>query len=123
MKPPIILRDKQAGDAMVFESVDDVLSYVESVDVQDGVYEVFDSDGRLLEFEILEDHKEPGKRQHRLDNLPMALRAAETSPRHAAEVKRHLTDTLVLSGESESKLRSLSLEELVGLARSILRPR
>lgn len=46
MDKPIILCEN--GDVMLFNTVQDMLNYIEPVDVRDDIYEAFDANGRIL---------------------------------------------------------------------------
>jgi hypothetical protein len=46
MKPPIVI--EECGDVYVYESVEDAQLDIEAIDVIDGVYRVFDSEGTIL---------------------------------------------------------------------------
>jgi hypothetical protein len=79
MQPPIIADNH--GDVLVFGCVADAEKYVEPVDVKNGEYSFFDSEGRQLSAEIVRS----------VLSEKVRLRATEDTPTHQAELR----DTLV----------------------------
>ncbi len=99
--PPIIV-DEQ-GTATVFESVEDAERYLEPIDVRNGEYVAYDSEGRLLRL---------------LPTSPrITIENADLEPHHANEVRELLVRLLSYTGVPVEILRSESLQELV--ARSL----
>jgi len=49
MTPPIIVAE-DANNVLVFRCVGDATAYTEAIDVDDGIYQAWDSDGRALIF-------------------------------------------------------------------------
>ena len=99
--PPIIV-DEQ-GTATVFESVEDAERYLEPIDVRNGEYVAYDSEGRLLRL---------------LPTSPrITIENADLEPHHSKEVRELLVRLLSYTGVPVEILRSESLQELV--ARSL----
>jgi hypothetical protein len=98
---PIFLSD--GGDLLIFESVDDARGYIEAVDVVDGVYVAYDSQGRLLKLGI----------SASLSKQVVEIDIAEVEPTHQETLRNVLMEFLKAAHRSESLLAQDSLEELV----------
>jgi hypothetical protein len=113
VKPPIFVRADEP--LLIYRTADDAARYLEWIDIEDGIYTAFDSEGRLLRFELIE---RPTKM---LRFIPItveyvALRDAEAEPTHQEQLRETLVAGLTARGESMESLATLSLEELEGLA-------
>lgn len=100
MKPPIIVNE--SGDADIFDSVEQAEGYLEAVDVNDGRYEAYDSEGRKLLLTATSD--------------AVKIQEGEVEPTHADELRTILINFLVNMGDTDHGLRGLSLEKLVTIS-------
>lgn len=107
MKPPIIVDEN--GDISFFESVKDVELYLEPIDVINGEYVAYDSEGHILQLSV----------EHRIStNILSAsetviLSPSATSQRHTSELKRILIDFFSRVGANKEWLSTASLDELI----------
>jgi len=105
IQPPIILNENArmdvGGDVNVFLSVEDAEGYVETIDVENDEYFAFDSQGRLLEFEVSGDI--------------VRLRPAENDPSHQDVLKKVLVPLLVGMGYDRQACEAKTLANLVEL--------
>ena len=113
MKPPIIFNDN--GDVLLFTSVSSAEQYLEPEDIREkGECEVYDSEGRKLGISIVSKRTSflffPINREH------LELRAIDTDPRHAAQLRELLTEFLTQVLESTESLEDRSLDELIQVA-------
>jgi hypothetical protein len=97
VRPPLFLDNR--GDHLVFESVEAAQGYLEAIDVENGEYVGYDSEGRALSLSTT------GNR--------VVVGAAEAQPEHAPELRQLLVDFSRALGVSEESLLHASLEELV----------
>ena len=105
MEPPIILDN--FGDVLIFENVEDALSYVEPIDVSNGEYVGYDSMGRRLELTVFK-----GK---------VIIEPSEIEPTHAGELHAILVGFFTTGvGLSPDWLARASLDELVAAGRNHL---
>jgi hypothetical protein len=97
ISPPIIV-DEQ-GTAIVFESIEDAELYLEPIDVRNGEYVAYDSEGRLLRL---------------LPTSPrITVESSESEPSHTNEVRDLLIRLLGYTGVAEETLRGETLSGLV----------
>jgi len=105
IQPPIILNENArmdvGGDVNVFFSVEDAESYVEAIDVENDEYFAFDSQGRLLQFEVSGDF--------------VRLRPAENDPSHQDVLRKLLVSLLVGMGHDRQACEAKTLANLVEL--------
>ena len=106
MKPPIIADNR--GDLCVFDTVRWAESYMDPVDVRNGEYVVFDSEGLLLTPRV-----EDKDRRERI-----VLKPEETIPTHANDLRTKLLYFL-----SRTKFGSPGMEELTLAQLIVLMPR
>jgi hypothetical protein len=99
MKVPIFLNE--AGNVLVFESVENAERYAEPIDVANEEYIAYDSEGRLLELYVLEKTNR------------VKIRAAEMEPTHSTELQKAIVDFLSYAGISREWLSNASLNDLV----------
>jgi hypothetical protein len=98
--PPIIVDER--GTATVFESVDYAERYLEPIDVKNGEYIAYDSEGRLLRL---------------IPTSPrITIESAEPEPHHSSEVRSLLIRLLVYTGVPPEILQSEDLQNLVARA-------
>ena len=83
---PLVMVDTSNGDVIFCESVQELLSAVEGIDIAEGSYLAYDSVGRAIE---LEPH---GHRRGRfaIDVGLVRAKGVESEPTHADELKMHL---------------------------------
>lgn len=110
MKPPFILDD--SGDLSIFPTLEEVEAYLEPYDVRAGACVVYDSEGRRLQ----------AGDDSRWFRQRVRLSAAEIAPTHAVELRRRLVTFLTAIGEPIGQVTERSLDELVGLLQTRLRP-
>lgn len=106
MKPPIIADNY--GDVLVFESLAKAESYLEPIDIRNGEYTVFDSEGRLLKQSVIRDLKGREK---------VAIILEQDGRRESEKLKTILIQFLSQVLESSQPLEALSLEQLVEKAK------
>jgi hypothetical protein len=98
MVPPIIIVEEDC-DVSVYTTVHDAEIAMEPIDVRNGIYTAYDSQGRLLRPIVEKKIYKPKKWWEFLlwGNLEVevvALREAENEPLHADELRRILIDYL-----------------------------
>jgi hypothetical protein len=98
MKAPIIIDN--FGDVLIFDSVEKAERYIEPIDVLNGEYVAYDSEGRLL---------------HPIIESPfkVVLMPAEGEAGHAQELHEVLIDFFKRIGTSKDWLGRASLHDLV----------
>jgi hypothetical protein len=89
LKPPLVFDDH--GDIRVFGSIADALAYAETVDVEAGTHEAFDSAGSRLTFEMRDDGRHPGKR--------VAIANVDTAPAHSHRLRLRLVRFIERTGK------------------------
>lgn len=111
MKPPILIEEKAFRDEPgvgifeVFPSQEAAEGYIEAVDVLDEVYIAYDSEGRLLRFEVF-GYQGPGTGSVELHN-------AESAPTHEEELVRKLRTFFERTDAPPDWLATASLEQVV----------
>jgi hypothetical protein len=103
VKPPIIADNR--GHTLVFETPAEAESYMEPVDVRNGEYRVFDSEGRLLMPQV--DSK--GRRER------TTLKSAELVPTHEEEVRSILLRVLAKLRITAPGMDVMNLMQLLDL--------
>jgi hypothetical protein len=100
MKPPIIIDER--GDTDIFETVEDAERYIEPIDAEHKVLVGYDSEGCLL----------------RLDPAfpRVTIRAMESEPSHAAELREVLIKFLANIGIDKGELLKEPLSNLIARA-------
>ncbi len=98
MKPPIILDNR--GDIRVFPDLEKALGYTEVVDVEDGEYKAYDSEGRLLTL---------GTRPRRgfFGGREVVIDSVEAQPLHQQELRATLIELMRRIGASVDPNASL----------------
>ena len=102
-KPPIIADNR--GDLCVFETVAQAESYMEPVDVRNGEYVVFDSEGRLLVPVVASN----GNRERTV------LKSAESVPAHEKALRDALVRFLAKTRSASPSPEKMSLAQLLDL--------
>jgi len=102
-KPPIIADNR--GDLCVFETVAQAESYMEPVDVRNGEYVVFDSEGRLLVPVVASN----GNRERTV------LKSAESIPAHEKALRDALVRFLAKTRSASPSPEKMSLAQLLDL--------
>lgn len=92
MVPPIIVCE--SGDIRIYATVEEAEWALETIDVRNGEYTVYDSEGRLLSVTI--ERYEPKSWWHFLlaGVERSILHETETEPFHAVELRRRLMEFL-----------------------------
>ncbi len=104
MDSPLIV--VEGHDLGLFTSEEALTLKLEPHDVRAGVYDVFDSYGRVIELDV-----EKGEVEH------VIVKSVEAEPGHKGELRSALVDGLVAGfGEASEPLEQLSLRELIELA-------
>ena len=101
MKTPLIIVDVEAGDAMVFLSLDEAAGYMEPQDVDAGVYRAYDADGRLM--------------NACTDGNKVWIEPAETPPPHEDDLRASLLLTLSESQVDITNVKGRTTLELIGI--------
>ena len=97
IKTPIIVDEH--GTAMIFESLKDAELYLEPIDVRNGEYLAFDSDGRSLKL---------------IPTTPeITIESDELEPQHQDHVRDLLIRLLSYAGVDSEVLKKKSLQDLV----------
>jgi hypothetical protein len=111
VKAPIIVDNH--GDLSVYGSLEKAIGDLEPVDVRNGEYIAYDSEGRLLN--VVVETSRPwkfsifqGPRDERIGFIP-----TEDEPTHSDELRTKLIHFLKRVGEDENWALCASLEELV----------
>ena len=102
-KAPIIADNR--GDVCVFETIAQAESYMEPVDVRNGEYVVFDSEGRLLLPAVASN----GNRERTV------LKSAESTPAHAKALREALIRFLVKTRFASPSPEKMNLAQLLDL--------
>jgi hypothetical protein len=102
-KPPIIADNR--GDLCVFETIAQAESYMEPVDVRNGEYVVFDSEGRSLVPVVASN----GNRERTV------LKSAESTPAHAKALRDALIRFLAKTRFASPSPEKMSLAQLLDL--------
>jgi len=90
MKLPIIADNR--GDVLVFNSINSAECYLEPIDVRNGEYEVFDSNGALIKATVWQD-------PNGIDRTKLIHDQDETTPPDAAKLREKLISYLAEVGE------------------------
>lgn len=99
MEPRLIVVDAEAGDALVFPSVNEATGYMEPLDVDAGVYRTYDVEGRLM--------------TACTDGNKVWVEQAETIPTHQDDLRASVLFTLRESRVDISALEEKTTLELV----------
>lgn len=94
MQPPLIIAE--GLDLHLYESVQDAALDLEAIDVQDGIYVGYDSEGRALRLTVRDDRVE--------------ISDAETAPEHQRQLAELLREALAAVGrpmQAEAELKDL----------------
>jgi hypothetical protein len=100
-KPPIIAVSR--GDLHAFETIAQAESYMEPVDVRNGEYVVFDSEGRLLVPLVASN----GNRERTV------LKSAESTPAHASDLRNTLLRFLAKTRFATPGMEQMDLTQLL----------
>lgn len=98
MKMPIFF--DESGDILVFGSKEDAQQYIEAIDVANGEYQGYDSEGRLLDLQLT-------------DIGTVEIQTAELQPTHQVALKKVLVNFLLMLEKPDDQILEASLEELV----------
>lgn len=98
IKPPIIVDER--GDTKVYKSIEDAEMDLEVIDVQNGEYVAYDSEGRLLTVIPISPYR-------------VAIASTEQEPNHIDELHAILFRFLLHLGFSADWLKRASLQDLV----------
>jgi hypothetical protein len=123
MKPPIIVDEH--GDLTFYASAREAEAALEPVDVENGEYTAYDSEGRILNLQINKKTVPAFFGLFKQTVERVSVESAEDEPRHAGDLRAALASFLERLGEPAGWLRSASLKELVekGIDRCGLEPR
>ena len=83
--PPIVLNEH--GDLSFFESTEDAVRHVEPIDVQNGEYTTYDSEGRLLQWAVRQEHRPAFLGLFQWTHTRCVLTAAEEIPQHPQDLR------------------------------------
>ncbi len=114
LEPPLLLWE--SGDLHIFDSVPEAESWLEAVDVRDGIYRGFDARGRLLMLGTsLKVSKVLGLLKTAIERV--VISSAEEVPGHREELRGILLKFLAACGDDSEALGRMSLDELIVRAR------
>ena len=99
MELPVVVVDIEAGDALVFRSAEEATGYMEPLDVEAGVYRVYDAEGRLITV--------------RTEGRTVWLERAESVPNHQNDLRASVVFTLRESRVDISDCEEKTTMELV----------
>jgi len=102
MRAPIIISEH--GDLVVFEAKEDAEMYLEAIDVANGEYVGYDSEGRLLRLTPAWPHS-------------ATITDGESEPSHKDELSAALSGFFLQLGLPADWVRQASLEEMIDKAR------
>lgn len=100
MIAPIIVDEH--GDTMIFESVSDAATYLEAIDVKNGEYTAFDSQGTVLSL--------------RVDPINENIIITDSAAKQPDTLRELLSTYLQLMDEDERWLNKASLSEMAARA-------
>lgn len=106
MKAPIIVEER-GGDMTFFDSVTKAEQSLEAIDVENGEYVVYDSEGRLLELRTISKKR-------------VVIQPAEAEPMHANELSTKLIRCFSRMGFSAGNFDHATLEMLIGKGNTLL---
>jgi hypothetical protein len=109
LNPPVFVTADEP--LLIFETAERAREYVEWMDVEDGIYQGYDSDGRRVDFDV-ETVERKFLRIATYRQTNVVLRVVDEEPRHADELARVLREVLA----DEPGVADLSLPELQALA-------
>lgn len=104
------------GTLKLYESRAAIEGDVESPEVEAGLVQVFDSEGRLLVLETPPAARPTKPSRFGVEILPLTLREVDESPQHVGELSQILVDALVRVGGSRDDLGGRQLPELIQIA-------
>ena len=112
---PIIVAE--GLDIRFYNSISDAELDLEALDIREEVYTAYDSEGKLLSFEIVEDTKKIffGFMETQIELVKIKLLDNESN--HSEELLKLLTEYLYAVGSLKDKerLANLSLKQLIGM--------
>ena len=98
IKPPIIANN--FGDVLFFRSKRDAEVYIESIDVRNNEYVIYDSEGRLLQVTVN-------------SNNTVVIQTAEEEPTHASQLRELLQKHLLALGVPSEWVAKALLPEII----------
>ena len=101
MQPPIFVVD--AGDVLIFDSVEKAERYLEPIDFKHGGCPIYDSEGRLIKGEVT---------THWFIER-VKLKAVDTEPQHQAALREALIDFLKQVTQEDKSLHKITLDEAI----------
>jgi hypothetical protein len=104
MKTPIIVDNR--GDVLVFETISDMESYIEVIDVKNNEYKFFDGTGGLLTVGIQNDHS---REKVKIVN-------SEDLPTHQSEVRSILINLFKTVSDTSIDFDSYTWDQLISKA-------
>jgi hypothetical protein len=111
MKPPIILDNR--GDLRFFRAAHDAEAYAEPIDVRNGEYVGYDSQGRILSLTVVSEQVPGLLGRFGGHSERVVIGSEEATPQHAEELSGALRGFLRRAGVNREWLNSASLDELV----------
>lgn len=120
MRPPLIVTGD--GEALVFDSNQDINEHLEWIDVEDRVYRAWDSDG--LELDLYVDRQRK-KRRWGWGYSTVEVIGVREDPFRSSEpekLQEYLTQYLLSAGEPADELKSLALPGLIARAKQRFGP-
>lgn len=116
IEPPIIVYDP--GDVIIYECIKDVTIGLEAIDILNGNYTAYDSNGRLLKLIVDPTVYDSKGNLIRLKDVAKGIQieATEDFPSHEKELKDILHDYLLELGINSLEVKDVNLASLINLA-------
>jgi hypothetical protein len=115
VKSPLVVNEQ--GALLFFESVDDAERYLEAIDVEDGRYSAFDSEGRSLLLTTVDERRPVLFGLLKVPSKQVIVEAEQAEPAQAEALRENLAAFLRHLGVPAAELGdSVPLESLLRLA-------
>lgn len=111
MKPPFIV--SESGDISIFKSVFDAERYLESPDVIDGRYIVYDSEGHLLKLEAMSQKSTSLLGLNVVQVGKVSISSGEAEAPRTEELRQSLVGFLVRLSAGNDWLKESTLQEVL----------
>lgn len=117
IKPPIVIVDRRGDDISIHASIEDAQMHLEAIDVRNSEYRAYDSEGRLLDLDVIGGKKSVlfGLFQTRVEYV--RIHQAEGEPMHTDELRAALFQFLRKLGVLDN---SLTLEDTDQLMKRVM---
>lgn len=112
--PPIFVIEGR--DISIYTAAENALNDLEAIDIKNGAYVVYDSEGRLLQLGADKKRVPIFGGLLKTDVEQVVLKEIKESPAHKEELRSSLIDLLRAKNISEELLQKVSFGELVQMA-------